>query len=134
MGSFFLALTGPRSSTGSPTTFMIRPSTSRPTGIWMGAPVFSTAIPRTRPVGGVHGDAADVALAQVLSHLDDQVARLVADRRVGDAKGGVDLGKAAGAELDVDDGPDDLNDSALAAGDYLSVRAHLRCPFPKLNP
>ncbi len=49
MGSDLLALIGPRSSTGWPMTFMIRPSTSRPTGTWIDAPVFSTGIPRTRP-------------------------------------------------------------------------------------
>ena len=49
MGIAFLALIGPRSSTGTPTTFMMRPSTSRPTGTWIGLPVFSTGMPRTRP-------------------------------------------------------------------------------------
>ena len=49
IGQRFLALTGPRSSTGSPTTLRMRPRTSRPTGIEIGAPVFFTAMPRTRP-------------------------------------------------------------------------------------
>ncbi len=40
---------GPASSTGTPTTLRMRPSTAAPTGIEMGAPVFLTAWPRTRP-------------------------------------------------------------------------------------
>ena len=49
IGERWVALTGPASSTGSPTTFMIRPSTSTPTGIEIGAPVFLTDWPRIRP-------------------------------------------------------------------------------------
>jgi hypothetical protein len=49
MGSLRVAETGPRSSTGSPTTFRIRPRTSLPTGIVIGAPVLFTGMPRTRP-------------------------------------------------------------------------------------
>jgi len=49
MGSRFTAFTGPRSSTGSPMTLRIRPSTSLPTGTEMGAPRFFTCIPRVRP-------------------------------------------------------------------------------------
>ena len=42
IGCFFLVLTGPASSTGTPTTFRMRPSTSAPTGIEIGALVFLT--------------------------------------------------------------------------------------------
>src|SRR4029079_15294428 len=79
----------------------------------------------------VHRDAADVRLAQVLRDLDDQVARLVADRRVRDAQRGVDLGQRA-RELDVDDGADDLDDFAHTAltGD---LRAHVY-PFSASAP
>ena len=49
IGSFFVALTGPFSSTGSPTTLRMRPSTALPTGIEMLAPVFLATIPRTSP-------------------------------------------------------------------------------------
>ena len=83
--------TGPRSSTGSPMTFRMRPSTSLPTGIVMGAPVFFTAMPRDQAVGGVHGDAADGVLAQVLRHLEDQVVLAVVDAGVGHRERGVDL-------------------------------------------
>ena len=44
-----LVLTGPRSSIGSPITFMIRPKVSGPTGTVIGAPRFVTDCPRTRP-------------------------------------------------------------------------------------
>src|SRR5712692_3639141 len=40
---------GPTSSTGSPVTFISRPSVSSPTGTVIGAPVSITSIPRTRP-------------------------------------------------------------------------------------
>jgi hypothetical protein len=49
----------------------------------------------------------------VLRDLDDEVVRLIVDGRVGDREGGVDLGQVGAAELDVDDGADDLDDSAL---------------------
>ena len=49
MGEVFLAPTGPRSSTGSPMTFKMRPRHSGPTGMAMGAPVSRASIPRTRP-------------------------------------------------------------------------------------
>src|SRR5690242_1290397 len=44
-----VALIGPASSTGSPITFMIRPSVPSPTGTSIGNPVSVTAWPRTRP-------------------------------------------------------------------------------------
>jgi hypothetical protein len=44
-----LGLTGPASSTGSPTTLMMRPSISGPTGTVIGPPVSTTVWPRTRP-------------------------------------------------------------------------------------
>src|SRR5665647_3041710 len=42
-------LIGPASSTGSPITFMMRPSVPRPTGTMIGLPVSLTSWPRTRP-------------------------------------------------------------------------------------
>ena len=44
-----VALTGPASSTGLPTTLRMRPRHSGPTGIMMGPPVSVTSMPRTRP-------------------------------------------------------------------------------------
>lgn len=49
IGIWVLVLMGPRSSMGSPMTFMIRPRHSGPTGIMIGAPVSMTLVPRTRP-------------------------------------------------------------------------------------
>ena len=46
------ALIGPRSSIGSPMTFMIRPSVSLPTGTVMAAPVSVAFMPRTMPSVG----------------------------------------------------------------------------------
>mmetsp|Transcript_25620 Transcript_25620/g.96468 ORF Transcript_25620/g.96468 Transcript_25620/m.96468 type:complete len:210 (-) Transcript_25620:275-904(-) len=43
---------GPRSSWGSPTTFMMRPRVEAPTGTVMGAPVSITAAPRAKPSVG----------------------------------------------------------------------------------
>src|SRR5712671_3752673 len=42
-------LIGPASSTGSPITFMMRPSVPTPTGTMIGLPVSPTSWPRTRP-------------------------------------------------------------------------------------
>jgi hypothetical protein len=49
IGSFLVPLIGPRSSIGSPVTFMIRPRVPGPTGIMIGAPVSTAGWPRTRP-------------------------------------------------------------------------------------
>jgi hypothetical protein len=69
-----------------------------------------------QPVGGVHGDAADGALAQVLGHLDDQVVGAAVDGGVGHGQGREDLGEAAAPELDVDDRADDLDHFSLSVG------------------
>ena len=47
-----VALTGPVSSTGSPITFITRPSVSLPTGTVTGVPRLSAFMPRTRPSVG----------------------------------------------------------------------------------
>src|SRR5579864_4083220 len=49
MARFSVAATGPASSTGSPTTLMMRPSVPSPTGIAIAWPVSVTSWPRTRP-------------------------------------------------------------------------------------
>src|SRR6267378_80092 len=49
IGRVCLWPTGPRSSTGSPITFRIRPSVSGPTGMAIGLPVSTAFSPRTRP-------------------------------------------------------------------------------------
>src|SRR6516162_2871751 len=49
IGDRRLVCTGPRSSTGSPTTWRMRPRVSGPTGIVIGPPVSATRVPRTSP-------------------------------------------------------------------------------------
>ena len=87
------ASTGPRSSTGSPTTLRMRPSTSLADRHHDGRAGVLDRHAAHQTVGGVHGDAADGVLAQVLRDLDDQVVGLVVDGRVGDRERGVDLGQ-----------------------------------------
>src|SRR5262245_32042054 len=57
MARFSTPFTGPASSTGSPMTFMMRPSVPGPTGTAIGWPVSVTSWPRTRP--------SDVSMAMV---------------------------------------------------------------------
>src|ERR1700726_2591633 len=49
MGRLSLYGMGPASSTGSPMTFMVRPSVPAPTGTSIGSPVSVTSWPRTKP-------------------------------------------------------------------------------------
>ena len=48
-GQVIFSLMGPISSTGRPTTFMMRPRDAEPTGAMIGLPVSTTSMPRTRP-------------------------------------------------------------------------------------
>jgi hypothetical protein len=74
----------------------IRPRVSTPTGT----------------VGGVHRDAADGGVANLLLDFEDDGILTVA-RHFERLQ---DLGQIAGRELDVDDGADDLGDLALHLG------------------
>ena len=65
-------------------------------------------------VGGVHRDAADRVLAEVLGDLDGQVVLALVDRRVGEQERGVDLRQLGRVERDVDDRSDDLDHAAHA--------------------
>ncbi len=67
-------------------------------------------------VGAVHGDRADRVLAQVLGDLERQVVLRPRDAGVAHLERVEDHRELALVELDVDDGPDDLHDSALAGG------------------
>jgi len=49
IGALSVVWIGPRSSTGSPITFMMRPRVPLPTGTRMPSPVFITDWPRVRP-------------------------------------------------------------------------------------
>ncbi len=68
---------GPRSSIGSPMTFMIRPSVFGPTGTRICEPVARTTWPRVRPSVEVHRDGADDVLAEVLGDLEDEAVAVV---------------------------------------------------------
>ena len=61
MGYRFTASTGPRSSTGWPSTFNTRPNTPSPTGTEIGAPVSFTGMPRFNP------SVEDIATARAQS-------------------------------------------------------------------
>ncbi len=40
--------------------------------------------PPDQTIGNIHGDAPDYIIAQMLGHLNDEVVRLIINRRVGD--------------------------------------------------
>ena len=61
------------------------------------------------PLGGVHGDAADGVLAQVLRHLHHQVPLPVVDGLVGDLDGVVDRRQVPVGKLNVDHRAQDLS-------------------------
>ena len=75
-------------------------------------------------VGRLHGDAADLVLADVVGHFDDDVDGHFPELAVvEDADGVVDRGQLAFIELDVDGRSDDLDDPS----DMLPVVSDLRC-------
>ena len=93
-----MALTGPRSSTGSPITLMMRPSVSGPTGTVIGVAGIGDLQAADQAVGRVHGDGAHRVLAQMLRHLEHQELALVLGmQRVQDRR-------QVAVELHVDDG------------------------------
>ena len=73
MGIVLVRWIGPSSSTGSPMTFMTRPSVPWPTGTVMGPPMIDGLHAAHHALGGFHGDAAHAAFAQVLLHFEDDV-------------------------------------------------------------
>ena len=101
-----VALTGPASSTGSPMTFMMRPSVSSPTGTEIGAAGVRHRLAADQALGGVHGDGAHGVLAEMLRDLEHQAAAVVVGlQRVQDRRQVV-------GELHVHDGADHLRDAA----------------------
>ena len=75
-------------------TFITRPSVSSPTGTSIGPAEVDGLHAPGQAVGGMHGHAADLVLAEVLLDLDDDVhgdGRL--ESFAGDPDGGVDLGQ-----------------------------------------
>ena len=55
---------------------MMRPSVFGPTGTEIGLPVFATLKPRRRPSRRAHRDRAHDAVAELLLHLEREVAVL----------------------------------------------------------
>ena len=111
-----LVTTGPASSTGSPMTFMMRPSVSSPTGTVIGAPVSVTAWPRTRP--SVVSMAMQRTVFSPRCCATSSTSRLppfVGLQRVQDLR-------QVAVELHVDDGADDLRTCRPCPGQQLRRR------------
>ena len=101
---------GPAWSTGSPMTFMMRPSVSSPTGTAIGSPVSVTELTADEALGGVHGDGADGVLAEMLGDLEHQTGAVI----VGLER--VQNGRQMLVELHVDHGARHLDDAAGGLG------------------
>lgn len=69
MGLRVFPLIGPRSSMGSPVTFMMRPRVPAPTGTVMGPPVSFVEAPRTRPSVPANTSACGLGLFVQLCNL-----------------------------------------------------------------
>ena len=104
IGRVSLCGTVPASSTGSPTTFMMRPSVPSPTGTAIGLPVSVTVLAAHQALAGVHRDGAHGRFAEMLGNFEHQALALVLGlQRVQDRR-------QVALELHVDDGADDLGD------------------------
>ena len=113
---------GPRSSIGSPTTFMMRPSVFGPTGTEICAPGVDDFLAADEAVGAVHRDGTHGVFAEVLRDLENQ--RVVAVL-------GLERGQDGGQftfELHVDDGADDLADGAVGRLIEYGCGGHDLCP------
>ena len=71
------ALTGPASSTGSPMTFMMRPSVPAPTGTGIGAAGVLDFLAADQTLGDVHRDGANRGFAEMLRDLEHQAIAAV---------------------------------------------------------
>ena len=90
----------------------MRPSVSGPTGMAIGLPVVDRLLAAHQAVGGVHGDGADLRLAQVLGDLEHDQAIVGVDvQRVQDVR-------QVGVEAHVDDRARDLGDRADVVGGH----------------
>ena len=102
IGAVSVAPIGPRSSIGSPITFMIRPSVIGPTGTRICEPVSRHLLAAGQAVGRVHRDRADGVLAEMLRDFEHEaVAVIVGLERREDRR-------QLAVERHVDDGADDL--------------------------
>ena len=107
MGIVARALMGPFSSMASPSTFMMRPRVSSPTGTAMGCTGVDDVEAAGEAFGRTHRDGAHHAVAELLLDFEGQPA-------VRHAECVVHLRHAVALELDVDDGPDDRDNAAIA--------------------
>ena len=99
---FSAVLIGPASSTGSPMTFMMRPSVSSPTGTEIGCAGVDHLLAAHQAFGRIHGDGAHRVLAEMLRDLEHEpVAVVLGLERVQDLR-------QLAVELHVDDGAHDL--------------------------
>ena len=97
---------GPASSTGSPMTFMMRPSVPSPTGTGIGAPVSVTGWPRTRPsVVSIEMQRTEFSPRCWATSSTRRLPLFVGLERVQDLR-------QVAVELHVDDGADHLGDAA----------------------
>ena len=104
IGLRFSALTGPRSSIGSPITLTMRPSVCGPTGTEICAPVLRHRLAAGEALGGVHRDRAHGVLAEVLGDLEHELVAVVVGLKRGEDR------RQLAFEGDVDDGADHLGD------------------------
>ena len=110
IGIVVSALTGPRSSIGSPMTLRMRPKRRRADGDADLRAGVGDFLPADEAVGGVHRDGADGVLAEVLRDLEDEAA--VLDARFERAQDR----RQIGVELHVNDRADDLRHAADVVG------------------
>ena len=101
------ALTGPRSSIGSPITLTMRPSVFGPTGTEICCAGVGHLLAAGEAVGRVHRDRAHGVLAEVLGDLEHQPVAVVVGLERGQDR------RQVAFEGDVDDGADDLGDGAV---------------------
>ena len=101
-------------STGSPITFITRPSVCLPTGTDTGPPRLIGLHAAHHAFGGLQRDGAHAAFADVLRHFDNHVdgSRHV-EAFAGDADGGVDDRDLVLRELNVDGRSGDLDHFAF---------------------
>ncbi len=99
-------LIGPASSTGSPMTFMMRPSVPVPTGTEIGCAGIARFLAADQAFGRIHCDRAHGGFAQMLRNLEHQTVALVIEfERIQDRRQMV-------LELHVDDGARNLRDAS----------------------
>ena len=104
------ASTGLSESIALPSTLRMRPSVASPTGTVIGAPVSRTSAPRTMPSVPPIASVRTWLLPSSLLHFERQLVLFaVAAFEVREQRR-IDVGQGIGAELDVDDVAEHLDD------------------------